>query len=550
MRSRLAVLVFATFLVLLGRSFRQAWIYTESDFPSYYTAAHLVLEKQPLREFYDMPRFQQHIDIFVTPSRLGGYIPQTPLTMLRFVPLTGFTMQEAKRLWLLADLVFLGGTIWLLTRMTNLGVAGVVGLLVLGAGSLHTNLVLGQYYVFVLFLLTAAGYLLNARRSFLAGAILGLICSLKLITIPFVLYFAWRRQAKAIAGMCAAIAVCTLVTVALFGWSDLAYYAGTVLPRSLAGETLDPFNPANGTLATLLRRLLVREPELNPSPLLDFPPLFSFLRAFFVIAVLSVSLLGFGRAKNIRISYAGFLLTLLLLSPNTASYTFLLLVVPTALLLDHANLRYRIPLVLCYLFLAIPMRPAWSWMFPKVWILGTMFWLAMLVAGVSVRNRPAFVAVSTAGVLALAAAGFTTITYATEANRRWQAIAVEPGAIYSSSPIPVQGGLVYQSIRDGRYQLLIPRGTPLERLTKESSTSPSGQWVVSARPTFGSTQIYLVDRQSGKTAQVTRGNCNSFAPAWEEDSAAIVFASDCGRGLGMPALYRARLKDVLAESKR
>src|SRR6476469_4913876 len=130
-----AATISIAFLIALGWGLRQAWTRTESDFPSYYTAAHLLLKREPLRVFYDMPTFQQRMDALVVPSRLGGYIPQTPLTMLPFVPLAHFAMERAKQFWLVADIAFLGGTILLLTRLTALGLSGVLGLFLAGLGS-------------------------------------------------------------------------------------------------------------------------------------------------------------------------------------------------------------------------------------------------------------------------------------------------------------------------------------------------------------------------------------------------------------------------------
>src|SRR3954453_3018099 len=99
-RRVLPVTVCATFLLAFACSFRRAWTHTESDFPSYYTAAHLVLKREPLRSYYDMAQFQERMDTIVIPNRLGGYIPQTPLTMLPFVPLASLPMDNAKQLWL------------------------------------------------------------------------------------------------------------------------------------------------------------------------------------------------------------------------------------------------------------------------------------------------------------------------------------------------------------------------------------------------------------------------------------------------------------------
>ena len=74
-------------------------------------------------------------------------------------------------------------------------------------------------------------------------------------------------------------------------------------------------------------------------------------------------------------------------------------------------------------------------------------------------------------------------------------------------------------------------GSP--RIPATERTSPDGKWIAFAC----STQICLRSAAGGETIRVTGGNCNSYAPpAWELDSSGIVFASDCGRGLGLPAL--------------
>jgi hypothetical protein len=596
-KSVFSVVVCITFLVALAWSLHRAWTHTEADFPSYYTAAHLVLKRQPLRAFYNMAEFQQQMDSFVVPSRLGGYIPQTPLTMLPFLPFAKFEIGTAKQLWLIADLIFLSGTVWLLTQITSLGAPGVIGLLLLGFGSLHTNLLLGQYYVLLLFLLTSAIYLLHKKLEFRAGLILGFICGLKLITAPFLLYFVAKRQPKAIAGMCFALGLGVLVAVPLFGVSDLIYYLERIFPRSVAGQTLDPFHPANGTLTTLLRRLLIHEPELNPRPLLNFPPLFFFLRPFFGLSLLWIAVLVFARTKSLSLGYAGMLATSILISPNTASYTFLLLLLPTALLLDDAGVRYKIPVLVCYLLLAVPTNPSWSWLFPKVWLLIAMFSLALIHSGSFPRRRTMMAGIAAAMVVSLCWAGFETKAYGREANQRWRHAVVERGAIYSSSPIPVQGGIVYQSISKGRYilrlhspdktrdfefegnsfhpsllpgrkmirfesvragtthsMLLDPGTGAFEFLSRaepvrasDVSRSPNGRWIVCERNSWGGTQIILMDRTGHlPPIQVTEGPCNSFSPAWDGDSQGIVFASDCGRGIGLPALYRAALDAMLA----
>ena len=77
--------------------------------------------------------------------------------------------------------------------------------------------------------------------------------------------------------------------------------------------------------------------------------------------------------------------------------------------------------------------------------------------------------------------------------------------------------------------------------TEDSVVSPDGNWVAFESAESGPKQIWLRDTMSGRVQLVAGGNCNNSSPAWEEDSHTLIFASDCGRGIGMPVLYRANL---------
>ena len=79
-----------------------AWNRPSTDFPNYYTAASLARARQPLHRYYEWTWFQRQMDFagIVSVSgegQLGGYIPQTPLTMLPFVPLSILTPLAARK---------------------------------------------------------------------------------------------------------------------------------------------------------------------------------------------------------------------------------------------------------------------------------------------------------------------------------------------------------------------------------------------------------------------------------------------------------------------
>ena len=122
----------------------------------------------------------------------------------------------------------------------------------------------------------------------------------------------------------------------------------------------------------------------------------------------------------------------------------------------------------------------------------------------------------------------------------------DPRPVHDVNWFPDSMRLVYSAGPLGRSQIYAtqPPGSPAVQLTNlpgdhtEPAVSPDGRWLVYTLDLAGTRQIWLDDLASHNTKQITRGNCNSYSPAWELDSLALIFASDCERGEGLPALYR------------
>jgi hypothetical protein len=144
------ILAVAAYCLFLFTDFRAGWNRAETDFPNYYTAAVLVRKGEPLRKFYDWTWFQRQMNYAGVERQLGSYVPQTPATMLPLAPLARFPVQTAKRVWLLLNLSLLAGTLWLLSRVTRFSFAEVALVAFVGHGTLASNFLLGQYYVFLL----------------------------------------------------------------------------------------------------------------------------------------------------------------------------------------------------------------------------------------------------------------------------------------------------------------------------------------------------------------------------------------------------------------
>jgi hypothetical protein len=582
------LLALATFAVFLAKPFRHGWTRDEADFPSYYTAAVLVRQHVPLRNYYDWSWFARRMNYAGYEKQLGAYSGQAPLTVLPFLPMATLPSQRAKQVWLVMNLAFLAMTLWMLSRVTRFRVEHIWLVLFAGYYALANNFVIGQYYVFLLWLLTLTFYWTQRGRPAAAGVVAGVAFALKLYAGPFLLFFAARRNWRAVAGMLAALTASGLVAVAMFGAADVWYFLTQVLPRLLEGNAVNFYHPGNPTVSTALHRLFMKDSELNPAPLLDSPFLFLFLQRAVPLAILGFATVGLimSGKENARRDFAWFLVAVMLISTSASSYAFVLLALAVVLLMEDASVRTRVAVIAWYMLISypLPLRE----LFPKVWLLVAMY----VAVGVSYWGHiPRRILLGTAACVvfvALIDARRHIASFREEPAQHLERVSAEGAALFASSPAVTRAGLFYQAMRRDRYVLkrvangrtdtlafdghalepvaLSPNGpiqfelvarrtstmmlldpqtlrtsvaSSIALVHRDSAISPDGRWVAYV-PNKDPRHVWLREVATGRATELTRGNCNSADPAWEPSSQSIIVASDCGRPFGLPVLYRVR----------
>jgi dipeptidyl aminopeptidase/acylaminoacyl peptidase len=106
--------------------------------------------------------------------------------------------------------------------------------------------------------------------------------------------------------------------------------------------------------------------------------------------------------------------------------------------------------------------------------------------------------------------------------------------------------VVFSSRRDGRFRLYLanPASATIEEMSDPNCSarypaiSPDGRWIAFSCEQGGSWQLHSMNLQTGGQSQLTDGDCNCISPAWTLDSKNLIYATDCGRGLGMTALAK------------
>ena len=103
--------------------------------------------------------------------------------------------------------------------------------------------------------------------------------------------------------------------------------------------------------------------------------------------------------------------------------------------------------------------------------------------------------------------------------------------------------LIFSSKHSGKFALYMAapsRG--LEELrtptcpARYPAASPDGSRIAYSCEVGGVWQLRVMDIEGTSEVRLTGGDCNSISPAWTADSKRLIYATDCGRGLGLTAL--------------
>jgi Glycosyltransferase family 87/WD40-like Beta Propeller Repeat len=351
-------------LYLVGYTLPRAWRTLNTDFPNYYLAARLTREGVDPSRAYEWIWLQREKDHRNIDQRVVGLVPITPFSTLAMWPLTGLPPLAAKHAWLLFNLALLFPIAWLLKAVSGLSLLQVGCLLGL-CFPLHRNLLYGQYYIVLLGILTAGCWAVQRRRNYFAGSLIALGAAVKIFPVFLAFHFIRKKNWPALLACVLTGILCLLVSISVFGWSLHRTYLLQVLPWSLRGEGLDPYNLTSSSLSTLLHRLFIFEPQLNSHPALHAPWLFAILHPTLQLALLAPALLWIDTRvtspARIALEWSALLLATLTLTPLPASYHFTVLILPVAILCGYLiqTRRKTLLVIVIVLYLAVG-YPGWN----------------------------------------------------------------------------------------------------------------------------------------------------------------------------------------------
>lgn len=463
--------------VFVWRGLLPGWRNLSTDFPNYYLAAHVYRQGYAPGRLNDWTWFQRQKDHAGIEKRLVGFVPLTYLSVLPMLPLSHLPPLEAKRIWLVFNLLLLGFTIELLRRMTSLGWRRIALLAFLTVDPLRANFLYGQEYALLLLVLTVATWFYFRGWPAASGATLALGAGLKIYPALFFIFFLRKRQWRGVAGLALGGVVVAALSLLLFGFQANWVYLTQVLPWALRGEMIDPYSVHFNSVTALLHRLFIAEPELNPHPFFFGPRLYAVVQPLCqaLLFIPFLWLLGASRPEAARekLEWGCYVFLLLLLSTHSASYHLCVLILAVALIADslvaQGKPRELGALVCLYLLAGLPLfrwldrfsSGGWTFLaFPRLYaMLGLwafLLWqLSRPYAGrlcqrLRTREGYAFGAIFLALVAAGVALNFLRLPglYQNYALR----VATVPGSLLASEPAAAGHALLFTTMGPHTYR--------------------------------------------------------------------------------------------------
>ena len=158
-----------------------------------------------------------------------AYNAHPPTSVLTVVPIAWLSYPNAFLVWNLICIAALAATIWIIVRELRLhfsvwAVLPIVTLLMFFS-PFTRHLLFGQLSIIIGLIITGAWAAARNGKSYLAGGLVGLAATIKIFPAVLFLFFAGRRDWKALAAGGMAIVVLTLGTMALLGPQTYVDYA-------------------------------------------------------------------------------------------------------------------------------------------------------------------------------------------------------------------------------------------------------------------------------------------------------------------------------------
>ena len=332
------------FLFIFYSGIYKSWGMIKNDFPNYYVSSQILVQQKSYSILYNDKQFNHEVNNFgiVQDSKFSQY---PPLTAVIMIPLTGFDPLTAKNIWTVFNMLVLVSCLFLVKHIFSISFTDTFFIFSLTGYSMINNFAFGQFYLVLLLLILLSVYSAEKGYASTAGFLLGFAAVIKIIPVVIIIWFLISGKRKAAIFSVFSALLFLLIECIIFGTEISSQYWLSILPGHLNSNLIlqSPYAFSFQSWNSLLMNLFVYNSQFNPEPLYNSIFLFTFLKfiIYSVIAVLVI--LNLRLMKNTVTETTAderfqiLLIGSLLLLPASATYHFVLLAIPAAIIIKSAS---------------------------------------------------------------------------------------------------------------------------------------------------------------------------------------------------------------------
>lgn len=350
------------------------------DFANYYFGGYFLSTGNFNSEIYFPHLFNLKISDLGYNNIFVSYAPNTPFLALLFSPLSALKITTAKLLFNIVTALLLIVSVYKLKTYYKLNKYAVLFLPLLFFIPFKNNLLFGQVYFLVFYLLTEFWIAYNKNKLTKAAIFLSIAILFKVSPIFFVFIFIYKKQFKPllICGIsCVALLLFTMVFTGIDVWF---FWLKEVFSRASSGEIAGLYVDNYQSFYMFLKRLLIYDSIENTSVLYNVPIVFKSILIGIKAACLLIGFFFTKKQKNNLLSLSYWVLVSLFLSPYGSTYSLITLIFVSLYVIKlKVNIKYRIAfLVLLFGINNLPMQYFLNFDFPFSYL--RLFFFIALIA--------------------------------------------------------------------------------------------------------------------------------------------------------------------------
>lgn len=321
------------------------WKKADSDFPNYYVSSKLLLDGT-LAEAYDIQKFNAHISFYNADAK-GLFVMYPPTTALVTAFISSLEILTAKRVWLVLSIVAFLGIIKVLSKLINIKLTDAANLSLLCGFNLYNDLMLGQVYTIMVFMILLAFFWFKKNKIILPGILLGIVAAIKFLPLFFLPLFLYKKQYKMSVVMLFTFLMLHTLTICAAGFEPYMAFVNVFKQNYLNGYVANSLATSvqyqsMEVLVNILNQNLMITDEMTTALKLIW-------KLFWLLLGISACYKYFSKAEFLPVCFASVTLLLLLFENGSATYHLLFSLIALPLIFNQTlNSNWRISLLVAF----------------------------------------------------------------------------------------------------------------------------------------------------------------------------------------------------------